>query len=481
MSNEKAPPTPSDLTNLLDYARKVEKTGGLAVPSEDQGPVLTEQIIERVDQFETLSEYAATNPAAEAPGYLSEPEPLDTAGSNQLSDSDSSLFPTTESVTENVNDTANDGTNQSQDFQISESDGRSGFSQIPENAVKVEKTGFELRESGDDLSQLGQAKTSSKISIDGTEGTVDETGREPVGETTSAMPENSAFLVSDTLPPIDHLTLATPTSAPISFEPQVSESASPPLENSQTHSSTGKTFSSPTTHPPQTGAISQHFKSAEAGQFEKGASRAGAHVTSGASVPASYPFSVYIDGKLTPEEREKLLDLLSTQKFGISELDLELQLSSGKVLIPRISEYAAILIVQTMRDSEATLYMAPTESSDSLTLIADQNTHSRRSYDSSLERSIHEIEIFVDSNHSLAVGESLGELLLVSAAIKSEAVEIQQSTVFMDTLERLKSELRLKARAKGARAVVGFQITIDRLSLPSLYRVTASGTPITSD
>src|SRR5437764_1503439 len=72
-------------------------------------------------------------------------------------------------------------------------------------------------------------------------------------------------------------------------------------------------------------------------------------------VPTSFPFSLMIEGTLRPEEREKLIDLISREKFGIREVDLEPQLESGRILIPRISEYAGVLLVQALRNTQARL------------------------------------------------------------------------------------------------------------------------------
>src|SRR5689334_7358718 len=52
-----------DLTGLLQYSKKLEEKGEL--PAAPTGAVMEEMPIEKVDQFETLEEYAVTNPPPE--------------------------------------------------------------------------------------------------------------------------------------------------------------------------------------------------------------------------------------------------------------------------------------------------------------------------------------------------------------------------------------------------------------------------------
>ena len=79
------------------------------------------------------------------------------------------------------------------------------------------------------------------------------------------------------------------------------------------------------------------------------------------AVAAAYPFSLMITGKLTSTEKEKLKEVLSREQMGFQETDLEPQLNGDKVLIPRISEYAGIVLVQALRGAQAELTLGPSD------------------------------------------------------------------------------------------------------------------------
>jgi hypothetical protein len=68
-----------------------------------------------------------------------------------------------------------------------------------------------------------------------------------------------------------------------------------------------------------------------------------------------------IVGRLTDHEREKLTDTLERNHMGIDAKDLVHQFEGDRVLIPRISEYAGVLIVQALRGTSATMRLAPSD------------------------------------------------------------------------------------------------------------------------
>ena len=75
----------------------------------------------------------------------------------------------------------------------------------------------------------------------------------------------------------------------------------------------------------------------------------------------SIPFSLMITGTFPDTDKEKLLEILSKNSFGIRGADLEPQFEAGKVLIPRISEYAGVMIVQALRDAPLEMTLAPAD------------------------------------------------------------------------------------------------------------------------
>ena len=74
-----------DLTGILEYSQKMKDTGqAIPVP---EGSLMEEAPIEKIDDFESLDDYAKHNDAAESPPDEPEPPAQMTSGTNE--------FPTT--------------------------------------------------------------------------------------------------------------------------------------------------------------------------------------------------------------------------------------------------------------------------------------------------------------------------------------------------------------------------------------------------
>ncbi len=54
-----------DLTGIVEYARKMQDSG--QAPAVPEGSVMEEQKIDKIDAFESLTDYAKSNPAPEPP------------------------------------------------------------------------------------------------------------------------------------------------------------------------------------------------------------------------------------------------------------------------------------------------------------------------------------------------------------------------------------------------------------------------------
>ncbi len=202
-------------------------------------------------------------------------------------------------------------------------------------------------------------------------------------------------------------------------------------------------------------------------------------------VAAAFPFSLRIEGALTAEEKEKLIDLLNRENMGIREVDLEPQLQANRILIPRISEYAAILLVQALRGIQAEIRIGPSDS-----IYSTAETRTPEDENAPLPR--HTSEVFGGTDGHAA--ESLPittlsflpelphfnviEVLTASASLKSQVVEAESSSEYQAMLDSLQREIRYKAFHKGATAVVNYTVALTTLNLPSHYRLTATGSAI---
>ncbi len=204
------------------------------------------------------------------------------------------------------------------------------------------------------------------------------------------------------------------------------------------------------------------------------------------AVPAAFPFSLIIEGHLTLEEREKLLSTLSRENMGISEADLEPQFEGERILIPRISEYAGVLLIQALRGSHASLRLGV---SDSIYATDDTRDSATEAWADPLEASSrhqvlshhapNEAERIPMVASSALPGREVLEVidtLVVSAALRSHVVEAQKSSEYHEVLEALKCELKYRAFRKGAEAIVNFSVQLDSLGSPGRFRLTVSGT-----
>jgi uncharacterized protein YbjQ (UPF0145 family) len=206
------------------------------------------------------------------------------------------------------------------------------------------------------------------------------------------------------------------------------------------------------------------------------------------TIAAGYPFSLRIEGHLKPEEQEKLVDLISKEKMGIRAMDLELQFKTGHVLIPRISEYAGVLLVQALRGTNAEMKLAPSDQVFSTSDTKEEAIPERESHTVSSIGDASPFEhpaehIPVTSEHHLS-GFSPGTVIdtvAASATIKAMSVEMETSAEYLEILENLKRELKYKAHHKGGTAVVDFKVTLSPLSIPTHYRITAMGAAVKID
>ncbi|MDR3607605.1 MAG: hypothetical protein P4M08_09510 [Oligoflexia bacterium] len=212
-----------------------------------------------------------------------------------------------------------------------------------------------------------------------------------------------------------------------------------------------------------------------------------------ASVPAAFPFSLLIEGRIGDVEREKLMDLFSNTDLGIREIDLEPQLASGRILIPRISEYAGVLLVQALRSLPLRMRLGPAEEiyskassldEDTTPLIRPDTVAVSRSSDSAP----HPADLLpMTSEDTLPqFSTQLLEVLdtiTVSATLKSSIVEANdlselREEEFQKILENLQREIRVRAYRKGASGIVRFKTELIPLNVATHYRLMATGVAV---
>jgi hypothetical protein len=196
-------------------------------------------------------------------------------------------------------------------------------------------------------------------------------------------------------------------------------------------------------------------------------------------IEASFPFHLWIEGPLSELEKEKLLELISRENLGVREMDLEPQIEAGKIKLPRISEFAAILIAQKLRSTRARIRLIPADLDHDEMIPSESGTSEQFSLYST--EPLHPAERIAIT--PLPELPSLPTFQVVDAVTASlilttTAVEASSSAEYEEALEAIQRELKYKAHRKGATAILNFSITLTPLSAPSRYRVTAIGSAV---
>ncbi len=198
------------------------------------------------------------------------------------------------------------------------------------------------------------------------------------------------------------------------------------------------------------------------------------------AIDAEFPWTLRITGHLRALERDRLLELIADHAMGIREMDLEPQLEAGRILIPRISEYAAVLLVGALRSTSAKVEVYP---SDQEELFA-RPTAPIEVRLSTAKVSGHPAEkIPVTSDHTLPeLGENFQviDTLSASLALATQIVHAKESVVYQKAIDDLKKELQYKAFYKGAQGLVNLQIQLIPLSPLTHYRAVVMATAITA-
>ncbi|MGE0616935.1 MAG: hypothetical protein AB7P04_14985, partial [Bacteriovoracia bacterium] len=201
-------------------------------------------------------------------------------------------------------------------------------------------------------------------------------------------------------------------------------------------------------------------------------------------VTPSYPFTLRIDGQLRPSEREKLMDLINREKIGFREIDLEPQFEAGSLLLPRISEYAAVLIAQALRDALVSMRLTPADD------LADGENSASSQVPPAITTEIRgEAAPLNESAESLpllpgSAPEHFGAFTVVGSMtatllLKTRVVEARASAEYQDALESLQRQIRYQAFRKGAEAVIQFSVSLTPVGLAGTeYRLMALGTAI---
>lgn len=429
-----------DMTGLMDYAKAVQASGQ-AAPAP-AGSVMEEQKIEKVDDFESLEEYGKKNP-------LTEPSPADGLGAAD----DPFATPLPSPDTAASPDTGTSG---------AENDGSNAMVEDPfANTAQQDEPvpAMDFAESAPPFDSGADALASSDLPASPSESDFVST---PLEAPSSADPfaQDMGMSASASEPAAPEPLVAAPTEPPLAPEPL----RPAPRLAPEAAAAKAASLSTPLAK------VKQYAEAITPGK------------TSG---PAAFPFSLLITGKLAPDEQARLLDILSRENMGIREIDLEPQLEGGKILIPRISEYAGVLIVSALRGARVRMRFGP---SDTIFATEDTQDTEDTSFDNGERRAESQVADAALPAESIPITQAASlpgleryvvlDTVLATAAIHTLAVEAEASTEYGELLEALKRELKFKAQRKGATAILSFHVQLTPLQLPSQYRILVSGSAV---
>jgi uncharacterized protein YbjQ (UPF0145 family) len=388
-----------DLTGIIQHSKEMQEAG--KAPPLPEGAIMEEVPIEEINDFESLEDYAAANPASVTSTPSEETDESSPSQESPPAEIGQFDFPVTDS---------DSSSSPPSEFETSPSQEAFPQSDLNEASIGLPSE-FENSILPPSSSDLG----------------------EDIGDLDGPPPLSSSPLAS--LP------------IPASSAPPVEKSPNSTMENVKKYSDAVTTSKTP--------------------------------------VQAAFPFSLLIHGRLLPEEKERLLDLISRENMGIREIDLEPQFTSGRILLPRLSEFAGIMIIQALRGTRAQIKLGPsdtifstpdtrTDSEETLSSVEDHST----SYSSEITHPAENLPI-TSENQVPGISElTLIDMVTASASLRSNVVEAERSTEYQEIIEALQREIKYKAYRKGAAAVINFKIQQTTVSSPTHYKILAMGTAV---
>lgn len=184
-----------------------------------------------------------------------------------------------------------------------------------------------------------------------------------------------------------------------------------------------------------------------------------------------YPFHLRIHGHCGPFERDKLFLFLSENPIGLSTADLDLQIQAGKIFFPRISEFSAVKLIQELRDSGLSFQLHPSDQDEAVvTRESPQTFHYQNPSFQESGSPDQEIPILNENSKPDAPYQELEEVS-VTQFVRTDLIEVENSAIIQEVIERMTEALKQKARLKGGNALMYLKKEITPLRLPSQYQI----------
>jgi hypothetical protein len=182
-------------------------------------------------------------------------------------------------------------------------------------------------------------------------------------------------------------------------------------------------------------------------------------------------FSLTLSGGFDPFSRDKLLLFITENQVGMGSSDLDFQINAGRVLIPRISEFSGIKLIQELRDSGLVFHLKRSEEGEDAPTPPDPH---RYHYDPRAVSAVEpEIPVISPGMFKPEEYRVLDSIVMVQF-LRAEILEVEKSDLFQDLLERMTGALKQRARLKGAHAVTALEHRVTPLRLSSQYQIELS-------
>ena len=217
-------------------------------------------------------------------------------------------------------------------------------------------------------------------------------------------------------------------------------------------------------------------------------------------IDASPPFSFMAEFLYSERVEKRIRDVLDEEDFGVRFQDISVQLKSGKLFIPKISEFAAVTLAMKLRESvddiqiglASEIFKAKSleESKDAdfeniLFEYETMETHEEDVRDLAAEPK-NERELF--TTHLTEIeGFKVTRILSaisVSKVIPSEIAEDDTGTKLEKETEELANELVSKSFKLGAHGVIGITFSLKSFEVATslgrkkIYRLWGNGTAV---
>jgi hypothetical protein len=182
------------------------------------------------------------------------------------------------------------------------------------------------------------------------------------------------------------------------------------------------------------------------------------------------PHHLVVSGDFDLFARDKLLLFITENDVGISSSELDFQISGGRVLFSRISEFSGIRLIQDLRDSglQFLLKPSPMDPDDLIPESPSVRVHYERS--EAEEKREGRIPVLPPEGiHER--GLQVFDTIRMVQYLRAEMLEVEKSELFQDLVERMTEALKRRAVLKGAEALGSLEHRITPLRLPSQYEV----------